>query len=519
MSLRAASSACLAVIVAVAGAAMGFADDAGRAALVRQERQPGADLGNGYYRNPILAGDYGDPSVVRVGGDFYMMQSGGGGGLPNLLIWHSRDLVNWRPIGKALNQPLGSPWAPDLIFHKGKFHIYVTLVDQARGEGRQFMNVVLTATNAAGPWSEPVDLKLYGHIDPGHVVDAEGNRWLFVEKGNVIRLAPDGLSTVGELKQVYGGWPIPPDWVVECFCLESPKLLWRGGWLYLVSAQGGTAGPSTSHMIVVARAKSPLGPWENAPRNPLLRTVSREQRWWSQGHGTIVDDMAGNWWVVFHAYENGYRALGRQTLLRPVKWNADGWPEIPGEGDSSGVFTKPAGDDLGHGLPVSNDFASTQLGLQWYRREAAKPDSFEVGGGVLKLRGHGTKIADAANLCCKPLNHAYEAQVQVMSSGSDSAGLLLQAGDNSYGLLIREGKVQVQWRGRAYPLAEVPEGKAWLKVRNVNHDTSAFYSLDGKVWTKCDRSAELSSARVRIALVALGEGEASFRDFHYTGLE
>jgi hypothetical protein len=91
-----------------------------------------------------------------------------------------------------------------------------------------------------------------------------------------------------------------------------------------VSAQGGTAGPSTSHMIVVARAKSPAGPWENMPSNPLLRTRDRAERWWSQGHGTILEAADGTWWVVYHAFENGYRTLGRQTLLMPIEWTADG---------------------------------------------------------------------------------------------------------------------------------------------------------------------------------------------------
>jgi len=504
--------------LAMIGALLGLLVVAESNAVGREENSPRVGLGNGHYRNPVLSGDYGDPSVVRVGADYYLTHSGGGEGLPNLLVWHSRDLVNWRPIGKALNAPLGTPWAPDLVHHQGRFYLYVTLVDQARGEGRAFMNLVLTATNAAGPWSAPVDLKLNGFIDPGHVVDAEGRRWLFLDKGNVVRLAADGLSTVGEVKRVYDGWPIPAEWVVECFCLESPKLFWRDGWLYLVSAQGGTSGPSTSHMIVVARAKSPLGPWENTPNNPLLRTVSPAQRWWSQGHGTLVDDIAGNWWVMFHAYENGFRALGRQTLLLPVRWNAEGWPEIIAGADSDGVFPMPAGESLRHSQNPSDDFSSATLGWQWYRSARLTPDFFTTDGGALHLRGQGSRLSDAAMLYCKPLDHAYESQVYVTATNG-TAGLWLGAGDTGLGMFVADGKVNVRWRGRAHPLADAPGGQAWLKVRNVRHDVSAFYSLDGQRWVKCDRGTELSSVRVRIGLFATEGATAEFRSFEYRQLD
>ena len=167
-----------------------------------------------------------------------------------------------------------------------------------------------------------------GGIDPGHVVAEDGNRYLYTNNGFVTPLTPDGLAAAGRPKKVYDGWQFPEEWETEGFWLESPKLFKRGDWYYLVTAEGGTAGPPTSHMVVVARSKSALGPWENSPHNPLVHTYSADEFWWSKGHGTLIDDAAGNWYVVYHAYRNSYHTLGRSTIIESVEWTADGWPVL-----------------------------------------------------------------------------------------------------------------------------------------------------------------------------------------------
>ena len=131
-------------------------------------------------------------------------------------------------------------------------------------------------------------------------------------------LADDGLSTTGPPKKVYDGWQYPADWVVEAFSQEGPKILKHGDYYYMMLAEGGTAGPATGHMVVAARSRTIEGPWENSPYNPIVRTRSQDERWWSKGHGSLVEDRAGKWWMVYHAYENGY-TLGRQTLLEPIE--------------------------------------------------------------------------------------------------------------------------------------------------------------------------------------------------------
>jgi beta-xylosidase len=205
-------------------------------------------------------------------------------------------------------------------------------------------------------------------IDPGHVADQQGNRYLFHNMGLLVNLTPDGLQAVGDVRKVYQGWQYPKDWPVECFCLEAFKLVNHNGYYYMSSAEGGTAGPSTAHMGVTARAKSIEGPWENSPYNPMVHTYSRDEKWWRQGHGTLIDDIAGNWWFVYTAYENGYEFMGKQAMVLPVEWTADGWPRVKPGVRPTDAIPKPAGENVGNGLPLSDDFTGDSLGHAVARR-------------------------------------------------------------------------------------------------------------------------------------------------------
>ena len=266
----------------------------------------------------IFPGDYPDPSILRDGNDFYITHSSFTY-FPALLVWHSTDLLHWEPIARAVEDGDYSIYAPELCKVNGKFYIYYPT---SRGE-----NYVVTADRPEGPWSKPVKLDV-GGIDPGHVVAEDGQRYLYTNNGWVTPLTPDGLAAAGKPKIVYDGWEFPAEWETEGMWLESPKLLKRGDWFYLVSAEGGTAGPATSHMVVVARSKSALGPWENSPHNPMVHTYTADEARWSKGHGTLVDDAEGNWYIVYHAYRNGFHTLGRNTIIESVEWTGDGWPVL-----------------------------------------------------------------------------------------------------------------------------------------------------------------------------------------------
>jgi beta-xylosidase len=177
-----------------------------------------------------MAGDHPDPSILKDGDDYYMTFSTFDS-YPGLVIWHSQDLLNWQPITAALTQNVGAVWAPDLCRHRPLFHLLPA-------KSSPNANYVIWADHIAGPWSAPIDLHLPDHIDPGHAVGEDGSRWLFLSGGDRVRLADDGLST-GAVQHVYDPWHYPPDWDVEGFSPEGPKIVAHGGWFYLITAVGG----------------------------------------------------------------------------------------------------------------------------------------------------------------------------------------------------------------------------------------------------------------------------------------
>ena len=140
------------------------------------EGQRRADLGNGTYLNPVLAGDRPDPNVLKDGDDYYAAFSSFLY-YPGVPIWHSRDLVNWTPITAALKAPIGNVWALDIAKHDGRYFIYIPVLDD-KDPGRALKTYVIHAPSMKGPWSEPIDMRIDGLIDPGHAAGEDGKRCL-----------------------------------------------------------------------------------------------------------------------------------------------------------------------------------------------------------------------------------------------------------------------------------------------------------------------------------------------------
>jgi len=488
------------------------------------EGQRKADLGNGTFLNPIMAGDHPDPSILRDGDDFYMTFSSFDA-YPGLVIWHSRDLVNWEPIEPALFKNVGSVWAPDLVKHRGRYYIYFPT--KAPGYAS---NYVVWADSIRGPWSAPIDLKL-SRIDPGHAVGPAGRRYLFLSAGFMAPLADDGLSMAGEMKKVYDGWKYPDDWVVEGFAQEGPKMLRRGDFYYMVLAEGGTAGPPTGHMVVAARSRSIEGPWENSPYNPIVRTTSARERWWSKGHATLFEGPGGQWYIVYHAYENGFYNLGRQTLLEPVEWTADGWFRTAGY-DTARPIPIPRGEAVAHGQPLSDDFTSDKMGIQWSFYNGTEADQARVRreNGSLVLKAVGTAPRDSAPLWFVCGDHAYELQVEMESDPGATAGLLVFYSRKLYaGLGVSASNLVMHRYGTERLSAKPPHlgRRVWLRLINDRHIVSLWYSADGTTWERFDTRMEVSGYHhnvaydflsLRPAIYAAGTGEVRFRNFTYRAL-
>jgi xylan 1,4-beta-xylosidase len=488
------------------------------------EGQRKADLGNGYYLNPIVSGDHPDPSILKDGNDYYMTFSSFDA-YPGLVIWQSRDLVNWTPIGPTLFKNVGAVWAPDLVKHNGRYYIYFPGIAPYRS------TYVIWADNIRGPWSDPIDLT-NRRIDPGHAVGPDGKRYLFLSAGYLVELAPDGLSIVGDEKKIYDGWPYPADWVVETFAQEGPKVIKRGDYYYQVLAQGGTAGPATGHMIVAARSKTIQGPWEHSPHNPILRTESADERWWSKGHGTLVEGPDARWWIVYHAYENGFYNLGRQTLLEPIEWLDDGWFRRA-KYDPARPIPKPLPESTGvHGLALSDDFSTDRMGIQWsfYAGTAADRARYRLEKGALVLKAAGTSPADSAPLWFVTGDHAYEVEVEVGADPGASAGLLVFYNRRLYGGLgFSPTNLILHTYGMDRPGAKPKHigQRLHLRLRNDRHIVGLEYSVDGRKWERFDRRLEVSGYHhnvgydflsLRPAIYAAGSGEVRFRNFVYRAL-
>lgn len=462
------------------------------------------------YPKVVLPGDYPDPSIMRDGEDYYMTHSPFYYA-PGFLIWHSRDLMNWEPVCRVMPEYKGSAMAPDLLKYKGKYYIYYP----AAGT-----NWVIWADDIKGPWSKPVDLKVRG-IDPGHIADENGNRYLYVNEGEVIRLTEDGLATVGEKEKVYDGWMYPKGWKTECMCLESPKLNYRDGYYYLTSAQGGTAGPATSHMVVAARSKNIMGPWENSPYNPVVHTYSAKDNWWSKGHGTLIDDVNGNWWIVYHAYAKGYHTLGRSTLIEPVEWTEDGWYRT-----KSTATPIKSDKEIEHGLELSDDFAGPELGLQWTFWKEYAPQCLKFGKNALWVDAKGKTPADARLLLATVVDKNYEAQIEVNVGTGNTAGLILFYNEDAYAGVVSDGKKFTVYRNGKGKL-ELPNkiGKRFIaKIRNQGNSVRIDVSKEGKDWTTLVGNIDVSQLHhnnykgfyaLRVGLLSAGKGSAGFRQFRY----
>lgn len=487
------------------------------------QRKP--DLGDGRFLNPLMSGDHPDPSILKDGADYYMTFSTFDS-YPGLIIWHSQDLVNWTPVTAALTKNIGSVWAPELTKHEGRYYLYIPVKAKPNG------TFVIWADKIEGPWSEPVYMGLPGHIDPGHAVGEDGSRWLFLSGGDRIRLAPDGLSTVGEVEHVYDPWRYPDDWIVEGFAPEGPKITRHGDYFYMITAVGGTAGPPTGHMVIAARSRSIHGPWEQCPHNPLVRTVDMAEHWWSRGHATLVEGPAGDWWAVYHGYENGFWTLGRQTLLDPVEWTDDGWFRMKG-GDLSQPIANPRGGKPGpHGMALSDDFKTLALGTKWNFFKPAHDEATRarVAGGALHLAARGTAPKDSSPLLLIAGDTAYRFECDIEIEAGGVAGLVLFYDQSLYaGLGFTEKNFVTHQYGLERGRPANPHGrKMRIRVTNDRHIVTYDTSGDGgKTWKRFDRGMEVSGYHhnvrggfhmLRPGLYSAGAGTARFANFDFKAL-
>lgn len=309
----------------------------GRDAAFEQPLPPGA------YRNPVLAGFHPDPSVVRAGDRFYLVNSSFVY-FPGIPVFESTDLVHWKQIGNVIERPsqldfdgLGvsrGVFAPTIEYHDGTFYVVNTAVDSGG-------NFLATAKNPAGPWSDPVWLPTIDGIDPSLFFDDDGEVYLLNNGPPEGEPRYDGHRAIWmQAFDLAGRRPVGPRKVLldggvdpskKPIWIEGPHIYRRHGWYYLVCAEGGT-GPD--HSQVVLRSRSVWGPYAPYADNPILTqrdlAADRAQPITNAGHADLVEAADGSWWAVFLAsrtYGQVHYNTGRETFVLPVTWR-DGWPTI-----------------------------------------------------------------------------------------------------------------------------------------------------------------------------------------------
>ncbi len=438
-------------------------------------------LAPGSYRNPILAGFYPDPSICRVGEDYYLVNSTFAY-FPGLPIFHSRDLVNWTQLGHVIDRPTQLDYsratvthglfAPAISHHGDTFYVVCTMID---GGG----NFLVTAKNPAGPWSDPVWLGFDG-IDPSLFFADDGRAWLVNNGGppdnkplynghRAIWIQEFDIATqklTGPRSIIINGGV---DLAKKPVWIEGPHLYRRGGWYYLCCAEGGT---SDQHSQVIFRAKAPTGPFTPWEKNPILTQRDLDgtapQAVTCTGHADLVVGPDGNWWSVFlgcRPFAGKFFTTGRETFLLPVTWTDDGWPQIlppaarvpyavaaPKVGrvipnappqdvhstESGGLgIIRPTSNPFTGNFTWRDDFHAKKLSPLWIMLRAPKETWWSLDDGALRLTPRADSLAGKGNpsFLARRIQHArFEAETAVAlpADACVSAGLVAFQNETHY---------------------------------------------------------------------------------------
>ena len=507
------------------------------------------DNRNGTYKNPILFADYSDPDAIRVGNDFYLTASSFNSA-PGLPILHSKDLINWRIIGHALQyqtprnifakpQHGNGVWAPAIRYHNGYFYIFYPDPD--------YGIYMVKARNPAGPWSAPLLIKsAKGWIDPCPFWDDDGNAYLVHAFANsragiksvvhVAKMMPDGAKVLDDDRLVFDGRAHHPT-------IEGPKLYKRNGYYYIFAPAGGVP----MGWQTVLRSRNIYGPYED-------KIVMDQGQTQINGphQGAWVELKSGESWFI-HFQDRG--SYGRIVHLQPMQWKKD-WPVIgvdkdgDGKGEPVESFKKPnVGGVYSIVSPQTTDeFAVTNVGLQWqwHANPETNWSSLRARPGWLRLNSVSLPV-EALNLWTVPnlLLQKLPAPTFTVTTRIDAAGLLpneeagivMMGMDYSYLAIVRteDGYRLERTLCKEAPKdteetaengLDLPDGQLYLRI-NVEGDAVCrfSYSKDGRRFNEIGepfkaRQGRWIGAKVGLFAVALTQaqrhGYADFDFFRFT---
>ena len=331
---------------------------------------------NKFFNNPILPGFYPDPSICRVGDEYFMVNSSFAF-FPGIPIFKSTDLVNWEQIGHVLDRESqlnldgagysGGIFAPTIRYHKGVFYVITTNM----GNGGNF---IVTARDPKGQWSDPYWLEDAEGIDPSLFFDDDGKVYYTGTRTSknpeymgdheiwLREIDLNKMKLVGEAHVLWKGA------LKNASFVEGPHLYKVNGFYYLLISEGGT---QHYHSVTIARSKDILGPYDGNPGNPILthRHLGKSYPISNAGHADLVETQNGEWYMVALAsrpYGGDYKNLGRETFLVPVIWE-DGWPIVsPGTGKIEFKYQMPNLPTSFVSQPeVRDDFDDKVLNYKW----------------------------------------------------------------------------------------------------------------------------------------------------------
>lgn len=490
----------------------------------------------GTYRNPIIPGFHPDPSIVRVGEDFYLVNSSFQY-FPGVPIFHSRDLIHWEQIGNVLDRksqlPLSnaSSWlgiyAPTIRYNNGTYYMITTNV----GNGGNFL---VTAKDPKGPWSEPKWLAQQG-IDPSLLFEGD-SCWMVSN--------PDGHITLCRIDPATGKQlsPSTPIWDgTGGRYPEGPHLYKKDGYYYLLISEGGT---ELAHHLTIARSRNIYGPYEADPANPILTNCNHKgesKQIQGCGHGDFVQDANGNWWVVFLAYRNyegSYHHLGRETCLAPVSWKEGEWPV---------VYNGNAIDTVMHALTLPSiavkpstsyyDFKENVFAPEWIHLGQPDDHDYEFTNKGLRLYGSATTSDGTAPSTWVGLRQtsatcSYETEIDCTGlKGNDVAGIdLFQINDVHFQLAVTpsgngcKAMLRIKLKAIDYIAKSIELKSGTVKLRITSDGKMyQFACMDNGKWQNLGAfncsllSTEVAGGftGVTVGLFCNGKGYA---DFHWLKL-
>ena len=508
--------------------------------------------------NPILPGFNPDPCICRRGDDYYLIVSSFEW-MPGLPIYHSRDLKNWSLCTHVLTDESQADlkklpsakgiWAPCLTWSEseGLFYVVYGVMNSMNARYFDVDNYLITARDIQGPWSEPVYLHSSG-FDASILHDTDGRKYVVCldwetregyEKPGAICIAeydPVKKQILGYPKRIWRGG-------TDRGCIEAPHLTRRGGWYYLMCAEGGTG---YNHCVTMARAKDPFGPYEGDPENPILTSqpaVSDERADWDHlkpryynpssllqksGHGSYVELPDGEVYMV-HPTARPFVpelrcTLGRETAIEKMVWTEDGWLRMADGGRLAQTEVpepelyqdaKPL-PRLGSGsvinIPDRDDFDAEELG-SFYYAPRIMPQSFTdltSRPGWIRIRGQESRTSlNRVSLLARKLTSVHCRITTKMEFTpkvhQHSAGLILYydnmnyvnlrkyysetLGQSALSVVSLENGVRTECEDTRTP---VDEGPIWLRLTIDGRSTRFFYSLDGETYTAIGETFDTS---------------------------